>query len=165
MPATEISSLRTSSFTRRTNTAATRPAKSGRPLYFRDPNALAGDNGIRELLLPNPNPKLKSGFPILYNTETEGYSLQTDHLQFGQAIGYRWQNDAQTFGYDAIAFHYRRKMSDTESAPLTGTFYGVDIDLLEGPLDRGITLRGDRKEESGARLYTEWHHLTSTIQF
>ncbi|HYS52615.1 MAG TPA: hypothetical protein VER58_02480 [Thermoanaerobaculia bacterium] len=138
---------------------------SGNPLYFRDPNALAGDNGIKELLLPHPDPKLKSGFPILYNTETEGYSLQTDHVQFGQAIGYRWQNDAQTFGYDAIVFHYRRSMSDAEDAPLTGTFYGTDIDLLEGPLDKGLPLHGNKKEEVGARIYTEWHALTSTAQF
>lgn len=140
-------------------------ATSGNPLYFRDTNALAGDNGIKELLQPNPDPRLKSGFPILYNTETEGYSLDTTHLQIGEALGYRWQNDAQTFGYDAIAFHYRRRLSDAENAPLTGTFYGVDIDLLEGPLDRGIALRGDRKEETGARVYTEWHRLTSTLQF
>jgi hypothetical protein len=140
-------------------------ATSGNPLYFRDPNALAGDNGIKELLLPNPDPRLKSGFPILYNTETEGYALDTEHVQMGEAIGYRWQNDAQTFGFDAIGFHYRRKMSDAENAPLTGTFYGADIDLLEGPLDRGIALKGNRKEEAGARVYTEWHGLTSTIQF
>jgi hypothetical protein len=140
-------------------------ATSGNPLYFRDPNALAGDNGIKELLLPHPNPQLKSGFPILYNTETEGYFLKTEHLQMGEAIGYRWQNDAQTFGFDAVAFHYRRTLLDDESAPLTGTFYGVDIDLLEGPLDRGLTLRGLKKEETGGRVYTEWHGLTSTIQF
>lgn len=140
-------------------------ATSGNPLYFRDPNALAGDNGIKELLLPNPDPNLKSGFPILYNTETEGYFLKTEHLQLGQAVGYRWQNEAQTFGFDAIGFHYRRTLSDAEDAPLTGTFYGVDIDLLEGPLDRGIALRGNKKEEWGSRVYTEWHALTSTVQW
>jgi hypothetical protein len=140
-------------------------ATSGNPLYFRDPNALAGDNGIKELLQPNPDPRLKSGFPILYNTETMGYSLKTDHLQFGQAIGYRWQNDAQTFGYDAVAFHYKRSMSDDERGAHPGTFYGADIDLLEGPLDKGLPLRGDKKEEYGARIYTEWHGLTSTVQF
>src|SRR5260370_3596285 len=140
-------------------------ATSGNPLYFRDRNALAGDKGIRDLLLPHPDPKLKSGFPILYNTETEGYFLKTEHAQFGQAIGYRWQNDAQTFGYDAIAFHYRRTLLDGENAPLTGTFYGVDIDLLEGPLDRGLTLRGDKKEDTGARAYTKWPGLTSTAPF
>lgn len=140
-------------------------ATSGNPLYFRDPNALAGDNGIRELLQLHPNPRLKSGFPILYNARVESYALNTQHLQFGQGLGYRWQNQGQTFGFDAIAFHYRRSLSDVENAPLTGTFYGVDIDLLEGPLDRGLTLRGNRKEETGARIYTEWHGLTSTMQF
>jgi len=83
---------------------------NGNPLYFRDPNALAGDNGISELLQPNPDPHLKSGFPILYNKETEDYFFKSRHFQFGQGVGYKWQNDAQTFGFDAIAFHYRRKM-------------------------------------------------------
>ena len=46
-------------------------ATSGNPLYIRDPNALAGDNGIKELLQPNPDPRLKSGFPILYDTRVE----------------------------------------------------------------------------------------------
>ena len=140
-------------------------ATSGNPLYFRDPNALAGDNGIKELLQPNPDPRLKSGFPILYNTETQGFSVNTDHLQFGQGIGYRWQNDVQTFGFDAVAFHYRRSMSDDERGAKHGTFYGADIDLLEGPLDRGLPLHGDTKEEYGGRIYTEWHGLTSTMQF
>jgi hypothetical protein len=140
---------------------------TGNPVFFRDPNALAGDNGIKELLLPNPDPRLKSGFPILYNAETEGYFLRTEHVQFGQGIGYRWQNGAQTFGFDAIAFHYRRSMADEEK--LTGTFYGGDLDLLNGPEVPGIFLslpvRGRRKEETGARIYTEWHGLTSTVQY
>jgi hypothetical protein len=138
---------------------------SGNPLYFRDPNALAGDNGIRELLQPNPDPKLKSGFPILYDTRVENLALDTKHMSFGQGIGYRWQNDAQTAGFDAVAFHYRRSLRDDENAPLTGTFYGVDIDLLSGPLGSGLPIRGDKKEETGGRVYTEWGGLISTIQF
>ncbi len=138
---------------------------TGNPLYFRDSNALAGDNGIRELLQPHPNPRLKSGFPILYNTETEGYSLRTDHVQFGQGVGYRWQNQAQTFGFDAIVFHYRRSMADQER--LTGTFFGGDLDLLDGPDGFRIALpiHGRRKEETGARIYSEWHGLTAIGQF
>jgi len=116
-------------------------------------------------LLPNPDPRLKSGFPILYNTETQGYSVNTSHAQFGQGIGYRWQDASQTFGFDAIAFHYRRTMTDDERGAKHGTFYGADIDLLEGPLDGGLPIRGNRKEETGARIYTEWHGLTSTVQF
>jgi hypothetical protein len=139
---------------------------SGNPLYFRDPNALAGDNGIKELLQPNPDPKLKSGFPILYDTRVEDLALDTKNMSFGQGIGYRWQNDAQTAGFDAVAFHYRRNMRDDNSAPLTGTFYGIDIDLLNGPLGTsGLPIRGRKKEETGARVYTEWGGLTSTIQF
>jgi hypothetical protein len=138
---------------------------TGNPLYFRDPNALAGDNGIKELLQRNPNPRYKSGFPILYNAETEGYFLRTEHIQWGQGLGYKWQNDAQTFGFDAIAFHYKRDLADTEK--LFGTFYGGDIDLINGPEGFNISLpiHGRTKEEWGARVYTEWHHLTSTIQF
>ncbi len=138
---------------------------TGNPLYIRDPNALAGDNGINELLQPNPDPRLKSGFPILYDTRVEDLALDTKNKSLGQGLGYRWQNDAQTFGFDAVAFHYRRKLRDGENAPLTGTFYGVDLDLLEGPLDRGLPIRGDKKEETGARIYTELKGLTSTIQF
>jgi hypothetical protein len=139
---------------------------TGNPLYFRDPNALAGDNGIKELEHPvNPNPDLKSGFPILYNAETEGYFLRTDNVQWGEGLGYRWQNAAQTFGFDAIAFHYRRDLADTQK--LTGTFYGADLDLLDGPEGFNISLpiHGRTKEEWGGRIYTEWHGLTSTVQF
>src|SRR5205823_5307629 len=39
------------------------------------------------------------------------------------------------------------------------------LDLLKGPLDKGLPIRGDKKEETGARVYTEWRGLTSTIQF
>ncbi len=140
-------------------------ATSGNPFYFRDANALAGDNGIRELLTPFPDPHYKSGFPILYNTETEGYVLKTEHVQFGQGIGYRWQNEEQTFGFDAIAFHYRRRMAREDR--LTGTFYGAELDLLDGPEGSGpgLPVSGNRKEETGGRIYAEWHGLTSTIQF
>jgi hypothetical protein len=139
---------------------------SGNPLYFRDANALAGDNGIKELLQKNPDPDLKSGFPILYNAETEGYFLKTDHVQFGQGLGYRWQNDAQNFGFDLLAFHYRRTLADEEK--LYGTFYGGDLDILNGPELPGVNvrlpIRGRGKEETGVRLYTEWKGLTSTLQ-
>src|SRR5947209_14477382 len=87
---------------------------TGNPLYFRDPNALAGDNGIKELLQPHPDPHLKSGFPIIYNAETEGYTLRTDHVQAGEGLGYRCQRDDQSLGYDVVLFHYRRPMSANE---------------------------------------------------
>lgn len=140
---------------------------NGNPLFFRDPNALAGDNGTPELdpfQHPNPNPPIKSGFPILYNAEVESLFFNSEHLQFGQGAGYRWQNAAQTGGFDAILFHYRRSMSANEKG-LDGTFYGPDLDLLLGPLDQGLPLRGNTKEEYGGRVYSEWHELTAIAQF
>jgi hypothetical protein len=138
---------------------------TGNPLFFRDPNALAGDNGIKELLNLNPDPHLKSGFPILYNAETEGYTLRMDHIQFGQGLGYRWQRADQSAGLDVILFHYRRDMSDREK--LTGTFYSGDLQLLMGPPGFGISLpiTDRKKEETGGRLYSEWRDLTFIAQF
>ncbi|HET7711839.1 MAG TPA: hypothetical protein VFL80_07905 [Thermoanaerobaculia bacterium] len=136
---------------------------NGNPLFFRDANALAGDNGTSELLRPNPSPRLKSGFPILYNAEVEGYAFNQNRLQFGQAVGYRWQRDDQSLGYDLIAFHYRRTLED--EADLAGTFYGGDLDLLDGAFGISLPIRGRLKEEYGARLYAEWRSLTAIAQF
>lgn len=140
---------------------------SGNPLFFRDSNALAGDNGTPSLdpfVHPNPDPRIKSGFPILYNAEVESVFFETDHMQFGQGLGYRWQNAAETMGFDAIAFHYRRTMSADEKK-LDGTFYGPDLDLLLGPVDQGLPIHGRTKEEYGGRIYSEWHALTLIAQF
>lgn len=141
-------------------------AANGNPVFFRDPNALAGDNGTPELLQRNPVTKFGSGFPILYNAETEALFFDTDHVQLGQALGYRWAREDQTLGFDLIAFHYRRTLAQEED--LTGTFYGGDIDLLDGARQIGVgslPITSSVKEEYGARLYTEWHRLTSTVQF
>ena len=136
---------------------------NGNPLYFRDSNALAGDNGIKELLQPHPDPHLKSGFPILYNKEVEDYFFQTDHFQFGQGLGYRWQNAAQTFGYDAIVFHYRRTLGGEVSLP--NTIYHADLGLLEGFGGISLPVRGNTKEETGMRIYSEWRGLTAIGQY
>ena len=139
-------------------------AANGNPLFFRDPNALAGDNGTPGLRERPGVTKLGPGFPILYNAETEDLFFKTDHVQFGQALGYRWQRADETLGFDFIAFHYRRSMSDTEN--LTGTIYGGDIDILDGPFNAGgLPLTNRRKEEYGGRLYGEWRDLTFIAQF
>lgn len=138
-------------------------AANGNPLFFRDPNALAGDNGTPDLRQPFPDPDIKSGFPILYNAETEDLFFNTDHVQTGEGLGYRWARPDQTLGFDLVLFHYRRTLAQEEN--LTGTFYGGDLDLLDGVAGFSLPIRGRKKEEFGARLYTEWHQLTSTLQF
>ena len=136
-------------------------AANGNPVFMRDPNALAGDNGVRG------DAEFGAGFPILYNAETEDLFFRSEHVQIGEALGYRWQRDDQTLGFDLIVFHYERQMADTEE--LTGTFYGGDLDLFAldevGRPDLRLPFTTDQKEEYGARLYGEWHGLTSTVQF
>jgi hypothetical protein len=144
-------------------------AANGNPLFMRDPNALAGDNGVPDQILRGEQPKLGSGFPILYNAETEDLFFNTSHVQLGQALGYRWQRQNETAGFDFIAFHYRRELADT--VRLTGTVYGGDLDLLVvkgsevgSTIDRGLPITGDKKEEYGARMYSEWGNATGIAQ-
>lgn len=145
-------------------------AANGNPLFMRDPNALAGDNGVPAQILRGEQPELGSGFPILYNAETEDLFFDTSHVQLGEALGYRWQRENETLGFDVVVFHYRRDLADT--VRLTGTEYGGDLDLLVvkgsevgSAIDRGLPITGDtKKEEYGARLYSEWGNATAIAQ-
>jgi hypothetical protein len=140
---------------------------NGNPLFFRDPNALAGDNGT-DAEIRGERSDFGNGFPILYNAESEDLFFNTENVQTGVAIGYRWQREDQTAGFDAIAFHYSRDLADR--ADLTGTNYGGDLDLLvldelPGVSPRGLTLDGRKKTETGARVYAEWHAATVIAQY
>jgi hypothetical protein len=146
-------------------------AANGNPLFMRDPNALAGDNGTPDQIIRHEPPEFGSGFPILYNAETEDLVFDTSNIQLGEALGYRWQRENETLGFDLIVFHYQRDLAET--VKLTGTEYGGDLDLLvvKGSevgqlIDRGLPIvPGDRKkEEYGARLYSEWGNATVTAQ-
>ena len=134
---------------------------SGNPLFFRDTNALAGDNGVDSLRRPNPNPHLKSGFPVLYNAEAEGLSFKTKHAQYGGGLGARWQG-ADGSGIDALVYHYQRTLA--EEADLTGTFYGGDLDLLDGLRGISLPIQGNEKQETGVRLYGEWRKVSLIAQ-
>ncbi|HVT43753.1 MAG TPA: hypothetical protein VMT00_05135 [Thermoanaerobaculia bacterium] len=136
---------------------------SGNPLFFRDTNALAGDNGIRELLQPFPNPELKSGFPILYDAEVEDYFFETDNPELGFGLGYRWASDDGSRGFDVIVYDYRRDLAET--VDLRGTFYGGDLDLLDGAFGISLPIEGNRKRETGMRVYAEWNRLTAIGQY
>ncbi|HYO76430.1 MAG TPA: hypothetical protein VE010_08205, partial [Thermoanaerobaculia bacterium] len=139
-------------------------AANGNPLFMRDSNALAGDNGTEDRF-NGETPELGSGFPILYNAETEDLFFNTENVQLGEALGYRWQREDETLGFDAILFHYRRDLADT--VELTGTRYGGDLDLLDASDAGGgrLATEGRTKEELGIRVYSEWHNLTAIAQF
>jgi len=146
-------------------------AANGNPLFFRDSNALAGDNGTPKGIVGGVS-DFGTGFPILYNAETEDLFFNTEHVQMGEALGYRWQREDQTAGFDAIVFYYQREMADTEK--LTGTGYGAELDLLvlepgevgnAIPRPIGLTLDGRDKIEYGARIFAEWHAATVIAQY
>jgi hypothetical protein len=141
-------------------------AANGNPLFMRDSNALAGDNGTPDELAGHP--EYGTGFPILYNAETEDLFFDTEHVQLGEAIGYRWQRADESLGFDVIVFHYERELSDTQK--LTGTEYGGELDLLtidEVPNLPRLSLNptSDEKREYGVRLYSEWHQATAIAQY
>ena len=123
----------------------------GNPLYFRDPNALAGDNGI-ELLrtTTNPDPDLKSGFPIFYQTDVEDYDFE--HPESGFGVGLRLGGSSGFFGVDILAWVFDRELAD--EIDLGGTFYGGDLDLLLGPRNLfPAPITSDEKTEWGANVW------------
>jgi hypothetical protein len=143
-------------------------AANGNPVFFRDPNALAGDNGTPDSFTGNA--EYGSGFPIFYNAETEDLFFNTSNMQMGEALGYRWQSADENLGFDVIVFHYQRDLADT--VDLYGTRYGGDLDLFtvllsetNGLVAGGLMIEGRNKEETGARVYAEWGNATVIAQF
>ena len=131
---------------------------TGNPIFMRDANALAGDNGTDEFRVPpnaNPDPKFKSGIVMLYDAEIEDFDLSSEP-ELGLGLGYRWNSPDQSKRLDLLAFHYERDLAD--SRDLTGTFYGGDLDLFDlgdVPGAEGIRLpfSGNEKSESGINAW------------
>jgi hypothetical protein len=135
----------------------------GNPVFLRDPNALAGDNGTPEVAgLDFPDPALKTGVVILYDAEVEDLDVDGEG-EVGAGVGLRFADDAGESGVDLLAWGYRRDLAET--VPLHGTFYGGDLDLLDGPfnglppapgvppLREVFPFTGNEKEEVGANLW------------
>jgi hypothetical protein len=130
-------------------------ATQGNPVFFRDPNALAGDNGTPDLdprVHPNPVRDLGSGFPILYDAEVEDLDTDGD-FELGWGVGVRFGEPGR--GLDLLAWSYERELADRVA--LEGTFYGGDLDLLDGPAPgAGLPIRGRDKQEVGGNLRFDW---------
>jgi len=133
----------------------------GNPLFFRDPNALAGDNGTDEFLQPNPVPKFNSGIPIIYDAEVEDVNF-LDNPELGLAAGYRFENESGNRAFEVMAFGYQGELADSED--LEGTFYGGDLDFLRGPFNQFPFpgLRGNDRSEYGV---TVWAYLDQVSLF
>ena len=134
----------------------------GNPIFMRDPNALAGDNGLPELLEPNPDPELGTGIVIPYDADVR--SLDFESPEYGGAAGIRFVNAMGDRALDVMVFGYERDLDET--VEIKGSFYGGDLDLLLGPRNAfPFPVRGDRKREWGGNLWLYFDDLTLFGQY
>lgn len=144
---------------------------TGSPVFFRDPNALAGDNGVE--FAKNPEtPDFNSGMVILYDAEVEDLDL-SENPETSLGLGYRWLNSEGTTRVNGLAHYNKRELADT--IELNGTGYGGDLDLLQvlptelpprtitAPV--GLPISGDEKEESGLTLWVYHKNLAVFSQY
>ncbi len=126
-------------------------AAIGNPVFLRDPNALAGDNGTPILLHPNPDPDLKTGVDILYNAHFANF--YTDgKLETGGGIGWRTADEEGRNGVDLLAWTNKRKLKD--KVELHGSFYGGDLLIIEGPFGKfPFPIKNDEKRETGGNVW------------
>ncbi|RMH17002.1 MAG: hypothetical protein D6696_16850, partial [Acidobacteria bacterium] len=128
-------------------------ATQGNPVFFRDPTALAGDNGTPETLDPQRGPRHGSGLAIVYDADVQGFDL--DQPELGAGLGLRFGDAAGNRAADLLLWGYRRNLA--ESVPIEGSFYGGDLDFLRGPFNRfPFPVSGDDKREVGANLWLYW---------
>jgi hypothetical protein len=128
---------------------------NGNPLFFRDPNALSGDNGTPERI-PSPTPRpvsgqhpiIESGFPILYDSKANDFNL-SGRFQAGAGLGYRAKDEKDTQAVDVLAWYFHRTLAD--AAPIRGSFYLGDLTLLRGVLIP-LSFSGRNKSEYGLNL-------------
>lgn len=134
-------------------------AVNGNPLFMRDPNALAGDNGTPERTgFPPGEVVYKSGFPILYDAKATDVNF-SGRWQVGGGLGLRfnWGENGRD-GVDLLGWYFRRDLQPR--AAIDGSFYGGDLDLLKGfPGGVPLPTSGTEKREWGANLEVKWGGL------
>ncbi len=122
----------------------------GNPLFLRDPNALAGDNGTPVLLTPNPAPEFQSGIPIPYDADVEEVGFEQPQLSIG--MGVRFSDGTGFNGVDVLVWTRERDLAAT--IEVDGSFYGADLDQLLGPLNLfPFPITSDRKREDGINVW------------
>jgi hypothetical protein len=100
---------------------------NGNPLFMRDPNVLAGDNGTPERVPGNVHPIYESGFPILYDAKAQDLNPR-GKFEYGVGGGYRVASEA--WALDVLGWYFHRDLLD--AARLRGTYYSGDLKILTG---------------------------------
>jgi hypothetical protein len=123
-------------------------AASPNPLFFRDPNALAGDNGTPERTPEENDPIYGSGFPIIYDTKASDVN-PTGEWETGAGLGLRIGAPGGGDGLDVLAWYFERELADL--ARIHGTYYEGELELLAG-VGIPLPVEGRDKVEFGANL-------------
>jgi hypothetical protein len=121
-------------------------AGNGNPLFFRDPNALAGDNGTAERQPGNVNPIYQSGFPILYDAKPQDLN-PSGTFEWGGGLGLRASGEHAAV--DVLGWYFKRDLQ--EVVRLRGTSYSGDLKLLRGVFF-ALPFSGNEKREAGANV-------------
>ena len=123
-------------------------AMQGNDVFFRDPNALAGDTG--ELLLEADEAERGGGLGLIYDAETE--DLDFDEVELGAGLGFRFADASGQHAVDVLLWGYQRDLAPVGSSE-DGEL-GRDLDLLTAlPGSEPLAVDGDRKEEIGLNIW------------
>lgn len=133
----------------------------GNPLFFRDANSLAGDNGAAGRLESPPTAVYESGFPLLYDAKAQEADLD-GRFMFGGGLGARWLSEDTERALDVLAWYFTRELEG--AAYLRGTFYEGDLDLLGGAGIR-LPFRGRDKWELGLNAEARLRELRGFFQY
>ena len=135
---------------------------NGNPLFFRDPNALAGDAGVAAAAQGSTTaPGYNSGFPILYDGKAQDVNFNGG-FQWGTALGIKLIGPQSKNGFELLFWYFSRTLS--ERTPINGSFTSGDLALLRG-LAVPLPIQGDSKQEWGTnaearigplRLWGQW---------
>lgn len=134
----------------------------GNPLFMRDPNALAGDNGTPAFTRVNPRPEYNSGIVLPYDADVHDIDFNFPETAFG--LGGRMADPAGDRGVDLLVWVTARDLAPTVA--IDGSFYGGDLDLLRGPHNLfSFPLTSTRKRETGVSLWLYLRDLSLFAQF
>jgi hypothetical protein len=113
---------------------------NGNPLFLRDTNALAGNNGAVDR---TTNAPITSGFPILYEARADDLNSR-GQFQYGGGLGFRFNfGESKKDGLDLLGWYFRRTLADRPSS---------ELDLLRGFGGVSLPLDGTDKIDIGVNL-------------
>ena len=126
---------------------------NGNPLFLRDTNALAGNNGAVDR---TSNAPITSGFPILYDARADDINAR-GQFQYGGGLGFRFNfGESKKDGVDLLGWYFRRTLSERPSS---------ELDLLRGFGGVSLPLDGIDKTDMGVNLEARFGGLQIFAQY